>query len=154
MGMYTELVFKGFLKDNLPKEVREVLHYLFDDDENSECWTRGNDWAKIKEKYPEKVFFSNDDIQKEFWRPTIDHNFFRCPWWRDIANSSSYYHVPQSFKCLQKDRYIFTRCDLKNYHGVIEEFVEWSKPYLDMEEGSCIGWYWYEEYAKPTLLYV
>jgi transposase InsO family protein len=42
---------------------------------------------------------------------------------------------------------------LKNYDNEIKHFIDWLTPYIDQEDGECIGWSWYEEDDKPTLLF-
>lgn len=153
MGMYTELLLKARLKCDMPQDALTVLHYLFDKPEETDYYTLQDDYRKIRTKL-QKTWFSQEEIKEHFWQPAIDHAFFQCPWWRDIANCCSCYHTPEVFNYLAKSKYIFTRCDLKNYHGEIEQFLEWIKPYLDQQEGDCIGWYWYEEDRSPTLLYM
>lgn len=82
-----------------------------------------------------------------------NHEFFnksRCDF---IGNSSSYYHIPNVLNYFD-GCYLFTRTDLKNYDGEIESFVEWLKPLLDVNQGDCIGWVWYERDPKPELIIV
>lgn len=68
-----------------------------------------------------------------------------------VGTSCSYYHIPW-FDSKFEDGYIFSRSDLKNYGGEIEEFVAWLKPHLNFENYECFGWVWYEEESVPTLL--
>jgi hypothetical protein len=106
MGMYTELVFKGILK-NPPEEMVKFL--------NGRC---------------------EGDTQ--------------CKKWEAIINTDTLLLEKYGTNRL----FVFLRTDIKNYNEEIEEFLEWIKPYLEMERGSCIGWYWYEEDSEPTLLYI
>jgi len=80
------------------------------------------------------------------------HKFFMEVRWRYIGDSCSYYHIPWSTSRYHED-YIFSRSDLKNYGTEIESFLDWIDPLLDNEEGSCIGYWWYEEDKAPNLVY-
>lgn len=123
--MYTELIFQGETKPNLPKEVQELFYYFFD--ENS------------------------SELIGEFETP--DHEFFQCSRWRSIGHMSSYYFNPFSLRHIEKHirpnagKHVFLRCDLKNYDNEIEKFLEWIKPYME----EYWGYYWYEEDKTPTI---
>ena len=80
-----------------------------------------------------------------------EHPFFNCGRWPFIGRSSSYYHVPWSTSRYEEN-YIFSRSDLKNYDGEIAKFISWLTPYISELNGTCIGWSWYEEEDKPTLI--
>jgi len=80
-----------------------------------------------------------------------NHSFFDCARWAFIGSCSSYYHIPWSVSEYSED-YIFSRSDLKNYEQEIEEFLGWLHPYLDICGSEVIGWKWYEEDGRPTLI--
>lgn len=126
MGMYTELVLKCSIRDDAPAKVSAVLTFLF----------------------------------KEGKEPAVlpDHEFFKCPRWTGIGSNSSFYHHPKALSSYftfdgERGGYLFSRSDLKNYDGEIGHFIDWLMPYIDEEEGFCIGWEWYEEDNQPTLLF-
>lgn len=110
--------------------------------------------ADIKHNLPKEVekvlqyLFNNDA------KPTKlpHHPFFECQRWDCIGKSSSHYHIPQTLN-FYDGTYLFSRSDLKNYGGEIEDFVNWLSPYINCEKEKCIGWSWYEEDDSPTLLY-
>lgn len=84
--------------------------------------------------------------------PTVpNHPFFACSRWDHIGHVNSFYHIPWTNSKYAHNR-IFSRSDLKNYHKEIELFIDWLTPYLDIEDGTCIGWYWHEDQKVPTLL--
>lgn len=93
--------------------------------------------------------FNNGD------KPEIypEHKFFTCDRWDMIGSCSSHYHIPWATSKYHNG-YLFSRSDIKNYAEEIELFIDWIKPYLDEEEGKCIGWSWYEEDNEPELLYM
>lgn len=127
MGMYTELVLKCRIKENSPDSVKAVINHLF-------CS------ADAPETLPE-------------------HPFFGLTRWHCIGGMSSFYHHPEVVNSVPKfdftdSNYIFSRSDIKNYDGEIEAFIDWIKPYLENEEGECIGWSWYEEDLQPTLIII
>jgi hypothetical protein len=129
MGMYTELVLKCNIRDDVPQDVRNVLKHLFNQDE-------------------EPVTLP-------------DHQFFKCQRWQMIGQCSSFYHHPKALSDYwtghggneDSGGCIFSRSDLKNYGYEITHFIDWLMPYIDEEEGQCIGWEWYEEDTQPTLLF-
>lgn len=127
MGMYTELVFKASLINDVPAEVMAVIDYLF-----------GDGGSDRPEQLP-------------------DHPFFNKPRWSCIGRCSSFYHHPSTLNSVYKESsggpYIFSRSDLKNYDGEIAAFLDWIDPYIYGSVGECIGWSWYEEAEKPTLIY-
>ena len=125
MGMYTELVLKCQIKVDAPVDVKAIIAHMF-----------------CGEKEPEKL---------------PQHKFFSLPRWNFIGSCSSFYHHPEVINsCPNFDftdtQYIFSRSDIKNYDGEIEQFIDWLKPYVDAEDGTCIGWTWYEEDLQPTLI--
>lgn len=127
MGMYTELVLKCRIKESAPDSVMEVINHLF-------CG------AEAPENLPA-------------------HPFFGLKRWHCIGGMSSFYHHPKVVNSVPKfdftnSNYIFSRSDIKNYDGEIEAFIDWIKPYLENEEGECIGWSWYEEELQPTLIII
>lgn len=127
MGMYTELVLKCQIKEGVPRQVKEVLHYLFVDQTTGvpEC--------------PNHPFFK-----------TPRWNFVG-------SSGSFYHHPKPVTHLYEVDyadfMYIFSRSDLKNYDNEIALFLDWINPYLDHMPGECIGWTWYEEEEQPTLIY-
>ena len=111
--------------------------------------------AEVKRDLPQDVeavlqhLFNGNDA------PDVlpSHPFFECDRWGHVGTCSSYYHIPFAMSNYSEG-YIFSRSDLKNYGGEIEKFIDWLTPYLNEFKGYCIGWTWYEEADKPTLLFV
>lgn len=124
MGMYTELVIKCKVKKQLPVEVKNIINYLF----NS----------------------TGDILNPPDCLP--QHKFFTLERWHWVGKGSSVYHIPFSLSKYEEN-YLFSRSDLKNYCGEIEEFLDWFNQYIDEPEDTCIGWTWYEEVDKPTLIF-
>ena len=129
MGMYTELVLKCEIKDDVPAYVKDVLKYLF----------KSGDEPQMLPK----------------------HAFFECPRWPMVGRSGSFYHHPNPVSDYwtghegadNRGGQIFSRSDLKNYNDELTKFLDWLMPYIDQPDGACIGWTWYEEDDKPTLIY-
>ncbi len=129
MGMYTELCLNVALKGNTPIEVIGVLkHMLFKRVDN------------IEEYIP-------------------DHPFFKTDRWDWMLQCSSHYFIPiATFELsdtnhISEQRYLTGRCDLKNYSGEIEQFIDFIMPYIDAYEGEFLGYSRYEEDTEPTLIY-
>ena len=128
MGMFTEFLFQGETKANLPENVKELIDYFF----------HGHSHIT---KNPE---------------PMIGHPFFNCDRWKHIGHAASYYFSPFSLRHkiehIQKDgtERVFLLCNLKNYFNEIELFLNWIDPYMEFYWGH----YWYEESDKPTFFTV
>lgn len=127
MGMYTEFHFNSEL--NIPKEceVAEILKFMVGD---------------------------REDEPKEI----PDLPLFGDTRWRFMLQCDSYYFDADTRSTLRWDEvsksyYLNIRCNLKNYDGEIEQFIDWIRPYLDKERGDFLGFYRYEESETPTLIY-
>lgn len=82
-----------------------------------------------------------------------DHPFFTLDRWSQIGRMSSFYHHPKAVNSVSDcGEYIFSRSDIKNYNGEIEQFFDWFKPLTTAQNGECIGYKWYEEDDVPTLI--
>lgn len=128
MGMYTEFVFASELKRDLPSEVEQVLKTM----------TEG---------------YGFDELLI-----IPDHDFFKCDRWTMLFTCDSYYFdgkTSASFEYdnISKSYYLTVRSNLKNYDSEIEKFLQWIKPYLDIYGNKFLGYYMYEEYESPTLIY-
>lgn len=127
MGMYTELVLKCEVSGDSPDIVKNVVRHLFG----------GGD-------RPEQI---------------PEHEFFKCHRWSSIGSGSSAYHLPEAISNVFKydwdeSLYVFSRSDLKNYDDEIAKFVDWITPHLVAHGETCIGWSWYEDDEKPTLIVI
>lgn len=128
MGMYTEFVFASELKRDLPSEVEQVLKTM----------TEG---------------YGFDELSI-----IPDQDFFKCDRWTMLFTCDSYYFdgkTSTSFEYdnISKSYYLTVRSNLKNYDSEIEKFLQWIKPYLDIYGNKFLGYYMYEEYESPTLIY-
>lgn len=127
MGMYTELHFNAELRRDTPTEVIEVLRYML------------------------------GEIEDE---PTLPaHPLFETGRWRIMLRADSYYFDAKTHSALYDDetaqaQFLCIRCNLKNYGGEIEAFVDWITPYLDKAPGEFLGFSRYEETEQPTLLHM
>jgi len=119
MGMYTEMVFRGNVKEDLPEEVKKTLTFMF-----------AKDWREM-------------DI-KDF---ILDHDFFKTDRWSWMVHSAPAYFpmCAPSFIDFDKGE-IFIHCTIKNYTGEYVEFVKWISPYMDADEGEFLGYTLYEEF--------
>ncbi len=127
MGMYTEVLVKCDIRTDIDPVDKAALEYLF----NRET----------------------DDAPDVL--PT--HAFFSTARWMAVGAHCSFYHVPWVDSRFGGDHgatTLFSRSDLKNYHGEVEAFFDWLRPLVDGEPGDCIGWQWYEEDRVPTLVLV
>ncbi len=126
--MYTEFLFQGENKANLPDDIKELMYYFFDEDS-----------AELIGNYK-----------------TPDHPFFKCERWQCIGHMSSYYFNPFALRYRQnhiigdETERVFLLCNLKNYHDEIKLFLDWIDPYME----HYWGHYYYEEDEAPTFFKV
>lgn len=122
MGMYTELYLRCDLKEDTPKEVIDLLRAMVMGDQEP----------------PETTPFGDR----------------LCPW---MLRSASHYHFPFAKSSMDyieffNTWYLFVRCDLKNYEGEIEAFLQWLAPHINSYPGEYIGHTRYDEDPVPTHL--
>lgn len=128
MGMYTELVFKASIREDIPDTAQAVLQHLFGDGDRPT-------------QLPDHPFF-----QCTRWGQIGRGNsFYHTPF------ALSRYENPNRDGA--KGGYLFSRSDLKNYGDEIAAFLDWVDPFIDEEPGMCVGWTWYEEENQPTLVF-
>lgn len=131
MGMYTEFLFQGETKKDLPHEIKEFIDYFFEED-------------------------STDLIGEPEKNKLPDHSFFKCGRWRFIGHMSSYSFNPFALRYSQKHirddagQHVFLLCNLKNYDDEIRLFLDWIDPYMEFYWGH----YCYEEDDQPTFFKV
>lgn len=126
MGMYTELIFGAELKKDTPKNVIEALNYM----------TSNNN-----KEYSNRLILNN----------CISEYLFK--------SSSSCFGVDRSmskmwFNDISGKWVLSTRSNIKNYHGEIEAFLKWIKPYIESGSG-CSDMYAIvtHEYSKTPEIY-
>lgn len=124
MGMYTELVMACELKENISEEVIETLRYMVGD--------------------------------SDYLATVPVHALFNTDRWKAMLRCDSYYFDGDTNSTLRYDdigkSYVLTiRCNLKNYCGEIEKFLDWIIQY----SYTCgfVGYTRYEESENPTLIY-
>jgi hypothetical protein len=125
--MYTELHLNVELKRDTPDEVIGVLRAMVD----------GR--AMV------------DDITGP------DHPLFSTQRWRSMLRIDSAFFPADTRSTLRYDNFsksffLCIRCNLKNYDGEIEHFIDWISPYVE-DEGFA-GYSRYEEADDPTLIYI
>lgn len=125
MGMYTEFNIGVALKKNTPSEVIDILKYMVRDVED---------------------------------RPSTlpDHPLFKTDRWFILFTCGSYYFDGETnsmfnFDDIDGKWYLTVRSSLKNYCSEIEKFLDWIRPYLYTT--GFLGYFWYEEYEDPILIY-
>ena len=59
----------------------------------------------------------------------------------------------EKFDDIAKAWCFVSRSDFKNYDSEIEKFIDWIGPHLDVNPGEMIGYYRYEEFSEPTIIY-
>lgn len=126
MGMYTELHFNSELKGNTPTNVISILKYMVED---------GDKPLKLP-----------------------DHPLFKTCRWETMLVCDSYYFDAETHSTLRLDNitnswYLCIRSNFKNYDNEVECFLNWIYPYLNKFEGDFLGFYRYEEFQTPSLIF-
>lgn len=126
MGMYTELNMAVALKGDTPQNIIDILAYMVGDSEEK----------------PE----------------TPDHPLFGDTRWDIMLGCDSYYFDGDTNSVLRKDEginhyYLTIRSNFKNYGDEIRLFLHFIHPYITDVNNCFIGYFRYEEDAKPTLIY-
>lgn len=86
------------------------------------------------------------------------HDVFSCPRWEMLGRCSSYYFLPKAYTTLDYDdigKYwmFVSLSSLKNYNNEIQIFIDWLRPFLEVDQDEMFGYYRYEENKEPTILY-
>lgn len=82
-----------------------------------------------------------------------EHDFFKCSRAYWMFSSPRYAGPGVTLKLGVYYRHVVAHIEIKNYGGEVEAFLDWVRPLLDNQAGTCIGWTWYEENDNPTLIY-
>lgn len=136
MGMYTEIIFGAWLKEDLPQDVVDTINILVD-----------ADVQKLK------------DFCQSSSAP--DHPFFQSdrPW---LLQSGGSYYFPQVMRTeFQYDKIaeqysLCFRTNIKNYDSEIEDFLDWIKPYIESGSGDkdFYAIVCYESNSEPDIYYL
>jgi hypothetical protein len=121
--MYTELHYNVELRRDIPQQVIDVLEFMLD----------------------------NDLPQPEL----PEHTLFKTHRWPVMLRmSSAYFEAPTRSELITEPahRTLSVRCNLKNYDGEIEAFVDWMNPYVAAFKGDFLGFSRYEETEDPTII--
>lgn len=126
MGMYTEFHFNVALVEGVDVNVVATLESMVSD----------------------SGIFLNAPEHKLFAKSRAIY-MLRC---------DSYYFEADTLSTLRFDTiaecyYLNIKCNLKNYEGEIEAFIDWIDPYVDASIGNFLGFYRYEESTAPTLIF-
>ncbi len=82
-----------------------------------------------------------------------EHPFFSLGRWSFMFSLPAYSGEAVRVKLGDFYDHVSAHIEVKNYCGEIESFLDWVRPLLAVEKGTCIGWKWYEEDDNPTLVY-
>lgn len=90
--------------------------------------------------------------------PLPEHPLFRTERWDVMLHMDSYYFDYKTTHLLKFDdvgvAWSFNvTCNVKNYDGEIEAFVDWIMPYCDKYAGDFLGYSRYEETEEPRLIF-
>lgn len=127
MGMYTELNINVNLCENMPQDICDTLKAMLANDSN---------------------FVVPASI--------ANHPLFKSNRWRWMLVSTSCYFdgLTRSAFCFSNvllEWQLTIRCNLKNYDGEIEKFLDLLSPYISTED--FLGYMRYEEDIMPTLIF-
>jgi hypothetical protein len=122
-------------------------------------YTELNCAFKLRKDTPEKVIAIIRFMTEEREKPdVVDHSLFSTARWEEMLQCDSYYFEGDTQSTIRFDDcsnrfYVTIRCNLKNYEGEIEKFIEWITPYMEMDPGEFLGYQRHEEVELPTLLF-
>lgn len=136
MGMYTEIIFGAWLKEDLPQDVVDTINILVNSNIN--------------------------DIRNFCQLSSVpDHPFFKSerPW---LLQSGGSYYFPQVMRAefkydkIAKQYSLCFRTNIKNYDDEIEKFLDWIKPYIESGSGEkdFYAIVCYEENSEPDIYYL
>ena len=137
MGSYTKLNFKCKLKQDVPKEVTDILERVINQGD------LGHD----------KVMFNNEDV----FHPDIEHSFFKCSRWYMLFLSKNFdYELEGSKFYKDKGNWILSiETEFKNYDNEIENFLDWITPFIvGRKKSQYVGYWKHEEMEQRFNLYV
>ncbi len=122
MGTYTELVLAIKIKTTDTTYI-DILNFMINDKE-----------AEIKSNHP----------------------LFSTQRWVSMLQSDSYYfdgtsHSEFFYDKIPHSWFLTVRCNLKNYDGEINKFLDWIKPVSSTF--GFVGYTRHEEQESPTLIY-
>lgn len=135
MGMYTKINLVLPIKKDTDSNTLNILHHIFE----------GYGLEDLKQAnitIPEHPFFKENS---SIWFP---------------ISYGSYYFTGTYNSCIQHDdlgeyaMVLHIDTDFKNYANEIDNFLDWIKSYLDVDEdGTFLGYSRYEEDLDPVLYY-
>lgn len=117
MGMYTEIMFRGRVPDDVPSEVLAALNVIAHGEE-----------ATVDIDHPlfRTVRWPNPGRGGSYYFPQSGESYVRH------HGAYKYYDV-------------FLHANLKNYGSEIEHFFDWINPYVEALPGEFIGYSLYED---------
>lgn len=133
MGMYTKINIILSIKNDTPKQIKEILESMF----------QGDSVEDMREKFlemPEHKFFESG---MRVWFPASGGSFY----FTGTVNSKIVYEDIGNKMVLHIDT------DFKNYGDEIEHFLDWIAPYIEAGQNEFLGYSRYEETNNPTLYF-
>ncbi len=125
--MYTELHYNAELKREVPQQILDVLKFMLGD-------------TKRKISVPDHELF--EDGSRWMFMLICDSFYFDA----DTNSTLTFNKISDSY-------YLCIRCNFKNSHNEIKNFIDWISPYINKIEGGFLGFFRYEEDETPTLIY-
>lgn len=132
MGMYTTLFLAVQFKEETPTEIIETI-----DRAVTGCGCLNGSYINLAPK------FGQDN--------NLEHLSY-------VFNHFSFYQRGPSISKLDVDSSNLYRLlvysSFKNYNNEINTLIDWLKPWVDVQvnQANVIGWHWYEEDERPTLI--
>jgi hypothetical protein len=137
MGYYTEFKFKMKLKKDTPEEVINLLRRVIVDHDLGH----------------NETLFTSDDV----FKPSIDHEFFKCENWYMLFLSTNWTPNLQGGKFYQEGGYwkIDLHTEFKNYNNEIKHFFNWIKNYsVGRKKKQYVGWHKGEDMNNPIHMWI
>lgn len=135
MGMYTKVSFIIPIKHETPKEIKDILVALIEDD------------LEKNQNLPNHPFFETARYSyfaqcNSFYFTGTSNSSIQYPYrhWRDYE--------------LKDDIVLHIDSDSKHYDNEIPLFLDWVKSYMEKPKSGFIGYTFYEEDERPTLWFL
>lgn len=135
MGMYTKINIILSIKNDTPKQIKEILESMF----------QGDSVEDMREKFleiPEHKFFEDN---RRVWFPASGGSYY----FTGTVNSEIKYTSVAG----DNQMVLHIDTDFKNYGDEIEYFLDWIAPYIDASQDEFLGYSRYEETKNPTLYF-
>lgn len=114
--------------------------------------------CSINEKHKDYIDALNYMVNEIPCEIKFNHPLFKTDRWDWMFDGDSYYFSGKShsefiYDKLIKGWVLTARFNIKNYNEEIEKLLDWIAPVAEEWNNEFVGYYRYEEYENPTLIF-